>query len=291
MAVIDQDGLFKGKRLRKCSAVARWRFPYLLLLSNGYARIELDYESIADEFSSFRESAPTADELRETFADYRANHLLFVYAVNDQEWGQWDTRRTWLKEYKTTADNASPKPPEMGYQEWLRERHGEDWREFHWSKEAIEEMLNQSLPKPLPNLAQNFPAECYGVGVGVGEGKILSSARADANGSYPHAKLIYKIWQFYLAESGMSPVRTQLTRQRRQLIQRWLEYFLKNQSDTQGLPEKAADRVMAVIQGTCRDPFVSQNKSWLTIESVLGSQGKIDKGLARYEQQERQRQC
>ncbi|HEY4933444.1 MAG TPA: hypothetical protein VII23_17915 [Terriglobales bacterium] len=39
MAVIDQGGLFKGKRLRKCSAEARWRFPYLFLLSNGYARI------------------------------------------------------------------------------------------------------------------------------------------------------------------------------------------------------------------------------------------------------------
>ena len=115
MAVIDQGGLFKGKRLRKCSAAARWRFPYLFLLSNGYARIELDYESIADEFSSFRESAPTPDELRETFAEFRANHLLFVYSVNDQEWGQWDCRRTLLKDYKTTADNGSPRPPENEY--------------------------------------------------------------------------------------------------------------------------------------------------------------------------------
>jgi len=87
MAIIDREGLFKGKRLRKCSAAARWRWPYLFLMSNGYARIELDYESIADEFSSFRESAPTPDELRETFAEFRANHLIFVYAVNDQEWG------------------------------------------------------------------------------------------------------------------------------------------------------------------------------------------------------------
>jgi len=107
MAIIDREGLFKGKRLRKCSAAARWRWPYLFLMSNGYARIELDYESIADEFSSFRESAPTPDELRETFAEFRANHLIFVYAVNDQEWGQWDCRRTWLKDYKTTADNGS----------------------------------------------------------------------------------------------------------------------------------------------------------------------------------------
>jgi hypothetical protein len=116
--------------------------------------------------------------------------------------------------------------------------------------------------------------------------QILSSAKAEGNGSYPHAKHIEEIWQFYLAESGMSPVRTQFTRQRRQKIQRWFEYFLNNNCDTQGLPEKAAKRVMAVIQGTCRDSYVSQNKSWLTIESILGSQDKIDKGLARYEQQE-----
>ena len=288
MAIIDRDGLFKGKRLRKCSPAARWRWPYLFLMSNGYARIELDYESIADEFSSFRESAPTPDELRETFTEFRTNHLLFVYTVNDQEWGQWDCRRTWLKDYKTTADSGSPKPPENEYQQWLAEQHGQDWREFHWSKDAIDGTFDQSLPKPLPNVPQSFPVERYGVGVGVGEGKILSSAKADGNGFYPHAKHIEEIWEFYLAESGMSPTRTQLSPQRRQKIRHWFEYFLKNISDTQGSPDKAAKRVMAVIQGTCRDPYVSQNKAWLTIESILGNQGKIDKGLARYEQQEKE---
>jgi hypothetical protein len=115
--------------------------------------------------------------------------------------------------------------------------------------------------------------------------QIPSPAEADGNRSFPHARFIDQIWRFYLAESGMSATRTQLSPQRRQKIRHWFEYFLKNNSDTQGSPEKAAKRVMAVIQGTCRDPYVSQNKSWLTIESILGNQGKIDKGLARYEQQ------
>jgi hypothetical protein len=119
--------------------------------------------------------------------------------------------------------------------------------------------------------------------------QILPSAKADGNGSLPHAKHIEEIWEFYLAESGMSPVRTQFSLQRRHKVRHWFEYFLNNISDTQGLPEKAAARVMAVIQGTCRDPYVSQNKSWLTIESILANQSKIDKGLARYEQQEREK--
>jgi hypothetical protein len=176
MAIIDQEGLFKGKRLRKCSAPARWRWPYLFLLSNGYARIELDYECIADEFSSFRESAPTPDELRETFAEFRANHLLYVYKVNDQEWGQWDTRRSLLKEYKTAADKASPAPTEPEYRSWLIEQHGNDWIEFHWNKDLAP---GTDSPKTLPNVDQTLPkvfeqieeVPCgVGVGVGVGSG-------------------------------------------------------------------------------------------------------------------------
>ncbi len=181
MAIIDREGLFKGKRLRKCSAAARWRWPYLFLMSNGYARIELDYDSIADEFSSFRKSAPTPDELRETFAEFRANHLLFVYTVNDQEWGQWDCRRTWLKDYKTTADSGSPQPPENEYQRWLIEQHGQGWREFHWSKEAIDGAFDQSLPKPLPSVSQSFPAGRYGVGGGGGTGEGKERTASDFN--------------------------------------------------------------------------------------------------------------
>ena len=183
MAIIDQEGLFKGKRLRKCSAPARWRWPYLFLLSNGYARIELDYECLADEFSSFRESAPTPDELRETFGEFRANHLLYLYKVNDQQWGQWDTRRSLLKEYKTAADKGSPAPPEPEYRRWLIEQHGNDWIEFHWNKDLAHGAPDTDSPKTLPNVDQTLPkvfkqieeVPCgvgggVGVGSGVGEG-------------------------------------------------------------------------------------------------------------------------
>lgn len=177
MAIIDQAGLFKGKRLRKCSANARWRWPYLFLLSNGYARIELDYECITDEFSSFRKFAPTSEELRQVFAEFQANHLIFVYTINDQAWGQWDTRRSLLKEYKTAADRDSPAPPEAEYRRWLIEQHGNDWTEFHWNKDLTQATLGTDSSKTLPNVDQAFPevsqqieAEPCGVGVGVGVG-------------------------------------------------------------------------------------------------------------------------
>ena len=170
MAVIDTEGLLKGRRLRKCSAEARWYWPYLFLLSNGYARIELDYDSIADEFSSFRSSAPNPEKIEQAFAEYQTNHLIFVYAVNDQEWGQWDTRRSLLKDYKTAGDNSSPNPPEDAYRQWLIEQHGEEWPQFHWNKNIVVAPFDQSLPKFSPNVDRNFPADCYGVGVGVGSG-------------------------------------------------------------------------------------------------------------------------
>ncbi len=168
MAVIDPSGLFKGKRLRKCSPQARLYWPYLFLLSNGYARIEIDCEAISDEFSSFRESAPTSEEIREILAEFSANHLLFVYGSNDQQWGQWDTRSSQLKEYKTAADKNSPAPPEDEYRQWLKEQHGEEWPHFHWDKNVVVSRFGKDLGKPSPSVGQHFG---LGVGVGKGEGK------------------------------------------------------------------------------------------------------------------------
>jgi hypothetical protein len=39
MAVIDSEGLFKGRPIRECSATARWFGSYLFPMSNGNARI------------------------------------------------------------------------------------------------------------------------------------------------------------------------------------------------------------------------------------------------------------
>jgi hypothetical protein len=123
-------------------------------LSNGYARLELDYECIADELASFRDEAPDPKQLTSWFAEYEANHLIFVYKVNDQVWGQWDTKRSMLKEYKTTGDKDSPNPPEPEYQQWLKEKHGDSWKLYHWNKDVVEVNVGQSLAETLPNVYQ-----------------------------------------------------------------------------------------------------------------------------------------
>jgi hypothetical protein len=179
VAIINEHGLFQGKRLRRCSTKARLLWPYLYVASNGFARSELDYDFIADQFASFRADAPTPEELAQYFAEFQANHLIFTYQYNGQSWGQWDTPRSHTKEYKTAIDKASPTPPEAPYIAWLKEQHGADWSQFHWSKDAIAdppETFAQNSAEILLNVDRNSGLGVgVGVGVGVGSGKNPSS--------------------------------------------------------------------------------------------------------------------
>jgi hypothetical protein len=136
MAVIDTAGLFGGKRLRGCSPMARLHWPYLFLLSNGYARIELDFQALSYQFASFGDDAPTSAQIQTYFAEYAKNHLVFLYEGDGQRWAQWDTRRSYLKDFKTASDRKSPHPPEPEYSRWLQEQHGRDWAAYHWDKES-----------------------------------------------------------------------------------------------------------------------------------------------------------
>ncbi len=138
MANIDIRGLLGGKRINRCAAEARWRFPYYFLLSNAYARIELDYEAIALHFVSFRGSAPTAEEIESDFKEYIANHLIFVYQAHGEVWGQWDCRREQTVRHKDASSKRSPHPSEAEYQEWLKEQHPENWKLYHWNQGAAE---------------------------------------------------------------------------------------------------------------------------------------------------------
>src|ERR1700730_18554101 len=115
MAIIDANGLFGGKRLRRGSPSARLLWPYLYSLSNGFGRIEFDFDAIAFKFASFGESAPSASSIGAFFDEYELQHLIFPYDGDGQKWGQWDTRRTFFKKFKTLADRQSPHPPEPMY--------------------------------------------------------------------------------------------------------------------------------------------------------------------------------
>ncbi len=202
MAIIDPSGLFNGKRLRRCSLMARLYWPYFYSLANGFGRIELDFEALSFSFASFGAEAPTSAAIEGYFDEYLTAHLLFVYQVDDQRWGQWDTRRSYLKDFKTAADKKSPNPPEPEYRRWLQEQHGEDWRAFHWSKEADGEpedsigatgvphnsmkgstRFAEQLGKSSANVPQDFSLG-VGVGGGVGDGKGEGNSVGGGDGEF-----------------------------------------------------------------------------------------------------------
>jgi hypothetical protein len=154
VAIIDPEGIFNGDRLRRCSNAAQLHWPRLLLASNGFARLEISYERIiAAAYNGFN-PIPTAGELGVYIREYVENYLLFLYTVDGQLWGQWDTRKNLLPRYKTSADHRSPAPPET---------------EFHeWKQTYLEQ--RKVLPKSFVNVSKTF-LHGVGVGEGVGVGK------------------------------------------------------------------------------------------------------------------------
>ena len=151
MAIIDPDGLFGGDRLRRCSNEAQLHWPRLFLASDGYARIEINYARIVGRAYSTFNPIPTKAELHAFIREYAENYLLFLYEVDGQVWGQWDTRPELLPRYKTAADRRSPQPPEHPFLEW-KKRYREE---------------NKAFPKCFGNISESF---LHGVGVGRGVG-------------------------------------------------------------------------------------------------------------------------
>ncbi len=154
MAIIDPIGLFGGDRLRRCSNAAQLHWPRLFLASDGFGRLELNYARIVGHAYSTFKPVPSEQELRGWIREYAESFLLFVYEVNGQQWGQWDTRRELLPRYKTAADRRSPMPPEQAITEW-KQRYREQ---------------NRAFPKCFGNISESFLCG-VGVGGGVGEGK------------------------------------------------------------------------------------------------------------------------
>lgn len=161
--IIDPDGLFNGDRLRKCSNLARLYWPYLMLASNGFGRIELSYHKVVGRcFADFR-PLPTEVEIMGCIQEYRDNYLLFVYQCDGQVWGQWDCDQKHLNKYKTSLDKRSPNPPE------------DLWKDFKNSY-LLEKTRSNPISIDLPKVFQNIPETIHqnsplGVGVVVGEGK------------------------------------------------------------------------------------------------------------------------
>ena len=136
MLLIDPNGLFFGTRLRRCMDYSRLLFPHLYLLSNGYGRLELDYDRIlSTAFAGYTTLAPTEERLAEVLIDYSRNALMFLYARDGKLWGQWDSPARCVPRYKTAEDRRSPDPndPEISeifgnFENFRKSREPQDLR-------------------------------------------------------------------------------------------------------------------------------------------------------------------
>jgi hypothetical protein len=139
--LIDQDGLFNGDRLRRCSNAAQLHWPRLFLASDGFGRLEINYARIVGRAYPTFNPIPSETEMFAWIQEYAKNYLLFLYQVDGQVWGQWDTRSEMLPRYKTAVDRRSPQPPENAFIEWKRRYRVE----------------SKAFPKCLGNGSETFP--------------------------------------------------------------------------------------------------------------------------------------
>ena len=222
--VIDPQGLFFGKRLARCSDLGQFYYPRLLLASNGYARIELDFERIRYEaFPSIR-SKPGDEVLRKTFEEYAENFLLYLYEADGQVWGQWDVNENWLPRYKTAVDRRSPAPNPENFKNWRLEGKSQRAQDFGNFRK----------------LSENLRAG-VGVGGGVGVGEciteVVGAVEDLENGENPEEKPANE-------DEGQ--------RQRHQIAQRGQERLLQLRKERQHKEPKRVGDLLATQAETWR---------------------------------------
>jgi hypothetical protein len=122
---INAEGLFNGDRLRRCSNMAQLHFPRLFLASDGFGRLELNYARIVGVAYPTFHPIPSETELQAWIQEYIKTSSLFVFEVDGQLWGQWDTKPEFLPRYKTSVDKHSPIPPESAFTDWKRRYRAE----------------------------------------------------------------------------------------------------------------------------------------------------------------------
>jgi hypothetical protein len=174
MAVIDSEGLFAGIRMGLLKDAARLHFPWLLVASNGFGRIEVNYNGIVARVYQGFSRKPTQEELFGWIQEYHAAGLLFLYQCGGQCWGMWDTRPELLPRFKTARDKRSPAPPEPDFSNWKRL-----YREQSKAVPKSIGNLSEVLRRDFVNTSAPFPSGGgigVGVGTGIGDGKTLCSS-------------------------------------------------------------------------------------------------------------------
>lgn len=139
--MIDPHGILRGKRMRKLTAMPRLYYPYILSLTNFFARLELDYELVHHDLATIKDDDLTETILERYFKEYVDSGLAFVYEAKGSTWCQFDTPVAMRMKFATTADWDSPVPPEPAYTDWLKGLHGDDWKLYHMTeyKDSISE--------------------------------------------------------------------------------------------------------------------------------------------------------
>lgn len=170
--VLEPDGLFHGERLKKCSDLARLYYPYLMAASNGFARLELNYERVMDRGLNNFEKPLSREAFFAIIREYRDNYLMFLYKAKNQYWGQFVTDSKYLPRHKTAKDRQSPEPPIEKYVEFQEA--------YELSKTTVPADLENFGEVPevvlrpsqtFQNSSENFGEFPRGVGVGGGVGE------------------------------------------------------------------------------------------------------------------------
>jgi hypothetical protein len=134
MPVIESKGLFRGKRLRRLTPLAHLLWPFVFsLASEVYARLELDYELLAEDLRRFDEYVPNEEAMEDLIRQYAKADLCFVYEVDGVEWAQFDKPNDLRRMFPTAEEAASTEPPEPAFSEWLEKVHGKEWQNWQGS--------------------------------------------------------------------------------------------------------------------------------------------------------------
>jgi hypothetical protein len=119
--MIEELGIFEGERIARCSKMAQLYYPRLIMASNGFGRLRIDYSMIVSKCFPMwrREDLPTESELLSYIAEYYQHQLLFVYKFDGQTWGQFDVLPKTYGTYRSKQDKRSPDPPAEEWQKWV----------------------------------------------------------------------------------------------------------------------------------------------------------------------------
>jgi hypothetical protein len=163
MVIIEPEGMFCGDRMAQLSDEAKNLWPWLYLASNGYARIEINYRRLLNRVFAGFAIPPSEALVMSCIHEYAKAYLLFLYTVNGQMWGQWDTSAKYLPRHKTASDKRSPEPPTEAWQRWR-----DEYANAKCAKVAVLSTISEKIQTFTQNGAESGEKLRVDVGVDVG---------------------------------------------------------------------------------------------------------------------------